>query len=73
MAKALGIPDGYRFHGEIVHYPALVLYAPGGEEIFRYVGQNNSDRVSFDKLKSLIAKHRENASPATKPATRPAE
>ncbi|MEI8016794.1 MAG: redoxin domain-containing protein [Schlesneria sp.] len=25
LAKEFGIPDGYKFHGQSVHYPALVL------------------------------------------------
>jgi hypothetical protein len=50
LAKKLKIPDGYQFHGQSVHYPALVLLNEKGEEVFRYVGKNNSDRLSFEKL-----------------------
>lgn len=50
LAKAYGIPDGYRFHGQTVHYPALVLLGPDGREVFRYVGRSNADRFSFEKL-----------------------
>lgn len=60
LAKAFGIPDGYAFHGEVVHYPATVLLGPDGKEVFRYVGKNNRDRLSFDqlaaKLKELAAR-----------------
>lgn len=46
LARAFGIPDGYAFHGEKVHYPALVALDGAGKELFRYVGKNNSDRMS---------------------------
>jgi thioredoxin-dependent peroxiredoxin len=55
IAKAYGIPDGYKFHGEMVHFPALVLLDPSGKEVFRYVGKSNSERYSFDDLKAKIA------------------
>ena len=54
LARRFGIPDGYRFHNENVHYPALVLIDPQGQEVFRYVGKNNTDRFSFDQLKAKI-------------------
>ncbi len=54
LAKELKIPDGYEFHGERVHYPATVLFGPDGREVFRYVGQNNTDRLPFDKLASIV-------------------
>ncbi len=50
LAKQLGIPDGYKFHNQIVHYPATILFGPDGKELYRYVGKNNSDRLSFDQL-----------------------
>jgi peroxiredoxin Q/BCP len=46
LAEEYGIPDGYDFHGEVVHYPALVALDGTGAELFRYVGKNNSDRMS---------------------------
>lgn len=46
LAEKFGIPDGYAFHGEVVHYPALVALDGTGKELFRYVGKNNSDRMS---------------------------
>ena len=55
LAKRLEIPFGYKFHGQIVHYPALVLLGPDREEVFRYVGKNNGDRYSFDQLKEKVA------------------
>lgn len=54
LADRFNIPNGYQFHGQIVHYPALVLLNEKGEEVFRYVGKNNSDRFSFDRLKAKI-------------------
>ena len=55
LATLFDIPDGYSFHGQIVHYPALVLIEPQGREAFRYVGQNNGDRYAFDDFASKIA------------------
>lgn len=55
LADAFEIPGGYKFHGLEVHYPALVLLGPDGKEVFRYVGKNNSDRFSADKLAAKIA------------------
>lgn len=54
LADQFNIPNGYQFHGQIVHYPALILLNDKGEEVFRYVGKNNSDRFSFDQLKAKI-------------------
>jgi peroxiredoxin Q/BCP len=57
LAKAFNIPDGYKFHGQTVHYPALVLLDATGKEIFRYVGKSNADRLAYEtfsaKLKEL--------------------
>lgn len=55
LAKAFAIPDGYAFHGESVHYPALVLLDPAGWEVFRHVGRNNGDRFGFEKLAAKVA------------------
>ena len=54
LADQFNIPNGYQFHGQVVHYPALILLNKKGEEVFRYVGKNNSDRFSFDELKAKI-------------------
>ncbi len=54
LADQFNIPNGYAFHGQVVHYPALILLNENGEEVFRYVGKNNSDRFSFEKLKMKI-------------------
>ncbi len=54
LADQFNIPNGYQFHGQVVHFPALILLNDKGEEVFRYVGGNNSDRFSFDQLKTKI-------------------
>ncbi len=54
LAEAFGIPGGYAFHGETVHYPALVLLDPAGKEVFRHVGKDNSDRFAADKFEAKI-------------------
>ena len=59
LAKQFGIPDGYRFHGQSIHYPALVAIDANGHEAFRYIGKSNSDRMSVSdftkKLESAKA------------------
>jgi thioredoxin-dependent peroxiredoxin len=55
LAKAFDIPDGYAFHGQTVHFPATVLIGPDGKEVFRYIGKNNGDRLSFEALTAKIA------------------
>lgn len=60
LAKRFGIPDGYQFHGQSVHYPALIVLDGEGKEMFRYVGKSNSDRMPKDdfvkKLESMTKK-----------------
>lgn len=58
LAKQFGIPDGYAFHGQTVHFPALVLLDPEGKEVFRYVGKHNGDRLGFDALTAKLAELR---------------
>jgi len=58
LAQAFKIPHGYRFHGQVVHYPALVLLDGEGNEVFRYVGKDNSDRLPFDQFAAKIAELR---------------
>lgn len=57
LARQFGIPDGYKFHGQTVHYPALVVLDGSGKELFRYIGKSNADRMKPDdflaKLKSV--------------------
>lgn len=47
LAKTIGIPNGYQFHGETMHFPATVLVDREGREVYRYVGKNNNDRLDF--------------------------
>ena len=54
LADQFNIPNGYQFHGQVVHYPAMILLNDKGEEVFRYIGKNNSDRFSFEQLKAKI-------------------
>jgi peroxiredoxin Q/BCP len=54
LAKAYDIPSGYKFHGQVVHYPALIILDAEGIERFRYVGKSNADRLPpADFLKAL--------------------
>lgn len=55
LAKAFSIPDGYKFHGQVVHFPATVLLDPAGKEVFRHVGKSNSDRLAFEQLADKLA------------------
>ena len=55
LAKAFDIPDDYKFHGQVVHYPATVLLGPDGKEVFRHVGKSNADRLSFEALAAKVA------------------
>ncbi len=48
LAKKLKIPNGYEFHGQTVHYPATIILNKEGIELYRYVGEDNTDRLSFD-------------------------
>jgi peroxiredoxin Q/BCP len=55
LAKQFGIPDGYKFHGQTVHFPALVVLDGNGQELFRYVGKSNSDRLSTADFTAKLA------------------
>jgi thioredoxin-dependent peroxiredoxin len=55
LAEAYAIPDGYAFHGETVHYPATVVLNEQGEEVFRYVGKSNADRLSYEDFEKQLA------------------
>lgn len=54
LAKAYNIPDGYKFHGQSVHYPALVLLDANGKGVFRYVGKSNADRLAYEKFAAKL-------------------
>ena len=54
LAKQFNIKDGYQFHGQLVHYPALVALDTSGTEMFRYVGKKNSDRMSPADFRSKL-------------------
>ena len=55
LAEQYGIPDGYQFHGQSVHFPALVLLDPAGKEVFRQVGKSNADRFSYEQFAMKLA------------------
>lgn len=48
LADQFKVPGGYNFHGEVIHYPALIVLDGKGKELFRYVGKSNTDRMSTD-------------------------
>jgi thioredoxin-dependent peroxiredoxin len=54
LAKEFNIPDGYAFHGQTIHYPATLILAPDGREVFRYVGKKNTDRLSTEALAAQL-------------------
>jgi thioredoxin-dependent peroxiredoxin len=54
LAEQYGIPGGYQFHGQVTHYPSLVLLDGTGKEVFRYVGKNNTDRYPYVKFAALL-------------------
>jgi peroxiredoxin Q/BCP len=54
LADKFKIPDGYRFHGQKVHYPALVILDGEGKEQFRYVGKSDSDRLSVRDFEAKL-------------------
>jgi len=63
LADAFSIPGGYEFHGQTMHYPALVLLDPAGKEVFRYVGRNNTDRFSYEKFSAKLQELTKSPSP----------
>jgi peroxiredoxin Q/BCP len=55
IADQFKIPGGYKFHGQTMHYPALIVIDRDGNEAFRYVGKSNTDRYSFDLFAAKVA------------------
>jgi len=64
LAEQLRVPGGYKFHGQVVHHPALILLGPDGSEVYRYVGKDNTDRLPFRQFAAKVAELRRN--PAAK-------
>ena len=62
LAGKFRIPDGYKFHGQTVHYPALMILDKNGKEQFRYVGKSNADRLSIEDFKAKLAELEKEAS-----------
>ena len=54
LAVKFRIPDGYKFHGQTVHYPALIILDGSGKERFRYVGKSNADRLSTNDFEAKL-------------------
>ena len=54
LAEQFGIPGGFKFHGQVVHFPALVVLDRQGHEVFRYVGKDNSDRFSAGQFRAKL-------------------
>ena len=46
LAQQFKVPNGYKFHGQSVHFPALIALDGQGKEMFRHIGKSNSDRMS---------------------------
>jgi thioredoxin-dependent peroxiredoxin len=55
LADKFNIPDGYKFHGQTVHYPALIILDEEGKERFRYVGKSNADRLPTTAFEAKLA------------------
>ncbi len=62
LAVKYRIPDGYKFHGQTVHYPALIILDENGKERVRYVGKSNADRLSINDFKTTLAELEKEAS-----------
>lgn len=54
LAGKYRIPAGYKFHGQSVHYPALIILDGNGKERFRYVGKSNTDRLSIKDFEAKL-------------------
>ena len=54
LAETFKIPDGYKFHGQNVHYPAMIILDGEGKELFRYVGKSNGDRMSTEDFEAKL-------------------
>jgi peroxiredoxin Q/BCP len=63
LAEEFKIPDGYKFHGQTVHYPALVALDGKGKELFRYVGKSNSDRMAVEDFRAKLKEATGKSSP----------
>lgn len=67
LADQFKVPKGYKFHGQTVHYPALVVLDGEGKELFRHVGKNNSDRMAVKDFVAKLAETQGKSSKATTP------
>ncbi|CAN5429937.1 hypothetical protein BH09SUM1_BH09SUM1_04420 [soil metagenome] len=60
LADTLGVPNGYAFHKQTVHFPAVILIDREGNAAFRYVGKANTDRLPFAKFTEEVKKLQSN-------------
>lgn len=56
VAQQFGLAADFDFHGTKSNHPALILLGPDGKEVFRYVGKDNTDRLSFDKFAAEVTR-----------------
>ncbi|MFO1001297.1 MAG: redoxin domain-containing protein [Planctomycetaceae bacterium] len=54
LAVKYRVPDGYKFHGQTVHYPALIILDESGKERFRYIGKSNTDRLPIKDFEAKL-------------------
>jgi len=54
LASQFSVPDGYSFHGQSIHFPALVALDGSGKEMFRYVGKSNRDRMAIKDFRAKL-------------------
>lgn len=59
IAAKFKIPDGYKFHGQTVHFPALIILDGDGKERFRYVGKSNADRFPVKDFEAKLIELKE--------------
>lgn len=57
LAKQLNVRFGHPFHGEITHYPCLVLIAPDGRERWRYTGSSTFERATLKQFTAAYEEH----------------
>ena len=46
---------GYKFHGQVMHYPAVIILNETGKEVFRHIGKSNADRLPFASYAAKVA------------------
>lgn len=54
LARQLGVKDGYAFHNATMHFPATIIFDREGREAFRFTGNDNTQRLTFDAFRQKI-------------------